>query len=444
MRRASSSVLGFIVVAAAATPVVARDAHVTARTPTTIYIDAGTADGLATGAAWQTTIDGRPVALRVVAAALHDAVVELGGGPPPAIGATLDLPAGLVAATPVALQPPPPPSRPWSDDAGAAALLVVRTVATATQLAASLGRQPGAPLGELGSVDGGRARFALPHAIDATGFAGLRPASDLGLAFAPRAGVDLGWQHVADRLRARADLGLAVDQYKGGLDRAATAARATVATSTLVVSGETVVDLSHDANGDRGARLTRASVEARDRDGRFTTAVSASYDRPFLDRALAAELSNPAEPYGLTLGPRTEAAIDVSYAMTHAMDLGISERASSGDGFRAAYLDVNATWRAPSGRRLDVVPHLVLGTLADELGVRAGLSTPWRTWWLSGGASLDRIWTSGQQAWSGLGHVSGSRPIGDRWRTAVTVEGGGGDGPARLLLFGTLAYRLGK
>jgi len=68
----------------------ARDAHVTATTRTTIYIDAGTADGLAAGARWQATIGGRSVALSVAAVATHDALLAIDGAAP-AIGTVIAL-----------------------------------------------------------------------------------------------------------------------------------------------------------------------------------------------------------------------------------------------------------------------------------------------------------------------------------------------------------------
>ena len=54
----------------------ARAAKVTEVTPSTVYVDAGTADGLRAGASWQATIDGHAATVHVVAAASHAAVLE--------------------------------------------------------------------------------------------------------------------------------------------------------------------------------------------------------------------------------------------------------------------------------------------------------------------------------------------------------------------------------
>jgi hypothetical protein len=505
----------------------ARVATVTAITPTTMYIDAGTADGLAAGATWHATIAGRAATVRVVVAASHDAVVEL-DGPPAAVGATLELPAGLVPPAAVALRPPPIAMPPWRDPPGAldevhalasreqpsplvasddtvvtgelalSAFLAADTgntstswqdVALASQLAiesgawrydhvleahlagspeifraplqnaqarfdvyllrvaytqgrygASLGRQPGAPLGELGTVDGGRARIAVDRSLDVTVFAGLRPASDLALSLAPRAGADLGWHLVtADGLRAHADAGVGIDEYKGKLDRAQTAVAATVSNAQLVAHADAAVDLASDAAGKSGARVSRAGVFVRGKRARVTASASAGYDRPFYDRALASELPD------LVLGPRTFAAGDLLYAIGRNIDLGTSVRASQGDGFRSGYVDTVAMWSSATGdRRASVAPFAVVGTLVDELGVRGSFDVPLAAWSIGLGGSVEHVDAGGEQAWAGLGRVSGARSFLHRWRTALSLEVAAGDGPTRLFVFGLLGYRLGR
>ena len=152
-------------------------------------------------------------------------------------------------------------------------------------LSAALGRQNAAPLGELGLVDGVRTQLALHRQFEATAFAGLRTATDLGVTAAPRAGLDLGWRRPGP-WRLRADLGIAADGWSGGLDRATTAAALTAASRALVVTGDAVVDLASDTDGAGGPHLTRAAARARHRRGRLSVGAAAGYDEPFRSRAL--------------------------------------------------------------------------------------------------------------------------------------------------------------
>ena len=327
----------------------ARDAKVTAITPTTIYVDVGTADGVMVGLNLTLVLDGSSVSLRVAAAASHTARLEVVSGMRPAVGAVIPLPANLEGPRPKAPRPGPRALPPWPG-APTRALQVVQAAARHEQPAvaseeptrvggelaltmfltgdagrtstswqdvgvssqleieagswrydhlidahlagspevliaplqhararfdvylmrlayapagvryqASLGRQPGAPLAELGLVDGGRAQLVVGPSLDVTAFAGVRPADDLGLSLSPRGGVDLGWHRAAGRGRARADLGIAVDAHAGALDRAQAAGSASVATATSFVRADGVVDLAADATGAGGARVTRAS-----------------------------------------------------------------------------------------------------------------------------------------------------------------------------------------
>ncbi|HEU4729635.1 MAG TPA: hypothetical protein VFT22_17185 [Kofleriaceae bacterium] len=507
----------------------AGDAHVTAITTTTMYIDAGTADGLAAGAAWQATVGGRAVSVKVVAVASHDAVLEL-DGTPPAVGATIALPPGLAPPAPVVLRPAPAPSPVWRDDPGALGRVRIAAsheqpapppaseetrisgelalstfvaadttnsstswedIALASQLsvergawrydhlleahlagspevvvaplqhaqarfdvylmrlsyapagaayAAAIGRLPGSSLAELGAVDGAQGHVALGPRLDATAFAGLRPASDLGLSLAPRAGADLGW-HVTtvDGLHARVDAGAAVDEYKGSLDRAQTAASATLTTPALLAHGDAVVDLASDAAGKAGARVSRAAGLVRGRRGRLTASLQAGYDRPFLDRALVAELPD------LSLGPRTFGAVDATYALSRGLDLGGSARISRGGGMTSAYADLVTTWYAPDRTwYVTVAPHAIVGSLVDELGVRGDLVLPFAAWSLGAGGSFDRVSAGGELAWAGIGRLSGSRSFLHRWRTSLSFEVAAGDGPPRVFGFALLGYRLGR
>lgn len=505
-----------------------RDVHVTATTKTTMYIDAGTADGLTAGAAWRPTIDGRSVAVKVTAVASHDAVLEVDDAPA-AVGAVVALPPGLLPPAPVVARPAPGPMPAWRDDAaalGAVQLAAARAqpptrrereptaisgelalsvfvagdtsgsstswqdVALASQLAvasgawrydhlleahlagspelwiaplqhaqarfdvyllrlayapagaayaAAIGRLPGAALAELGAVDGGQARLALDPQLDLTAFAGLRPASDLGLSLTPRAGADLGWHAaIVDGLHARIDAGAAVDAYHGAIDRAQTAASATVSTRALVAHGDAVVDLASDASGQRAPRLSRASGMVRGERGRITASMQLGYDRPFLDRALASEAPE------LVLGPRTFAAADASYALHQGFDLGGSARVSRGDGFTSGYVDILARWSSPEHTwYATAAPHAIVGSLVDAYGVRGSLDLPVAAWSLGVGGSFDRISAGGELAWAGIGRISASRSAFQRWRTALSIEVATGDGPTRLLVFGLLGYRLG-
>ncbi|MEO8846781.1 MAG: hypothetical protein ABI591_19170 [Kofleriaceae bacterium] len=504
----------------------ARDAHVTATTPTTIYVDAGTADGLAIGATWQATVEGHAIAVRVAAVAAHDAELEI-DGVRPAMGSVLALPQGLVPVAAVTPRPPPVAMPPWRNeptalpavqllasreqpapasdttivsgeialsaflaadasnsststqdlslssqlavengawrydhviDAHLAAtpelfsaplqhaqarfdvyLMRLEYAPTGARYATAIGRQPGAPMGELGTIDGGKFRVDLDPHFDVTAFAGLRPGSDLGLSSAPRAGADLGWQlATVGGTRARVDAGIAIDEYTGHLDRALAAVSGSLATPRDLLHVDADVDLATDQDG-KGARLSRVSAFARTKRGRLTASTQLGYDRPFFDRALAVEAPE------LLLGPRTFAEAEARYAFDNTVDLAASTRVSRGDGFTSTFADVSGTWHAP-GRRwlLSGAPFVVVGSLVDEYGLRASLDCPLATWSMGFGGSFERVDAAGELAWAGIGRISASRSIFQRWRTALSLEVAAGDGPARLLLFGTLAYRFGK
>lgn len=503
----------------------AHAAKVTATTPTTIYIDAGTAEGLKAGATWQATIGGKPATLKVLAAATHDAVLEVTGATL-AVGAVVDLPPG--AAPPpkqVELKPPPmqlPPWRPQPDaarevqvaaqheqpgvseeaehlrvsgevaltaflagdtdksgstsyqDIGVSSQLAItdgpwrydhileahlaatpelfnaplqhaqarfdvylmRLAYTDGRYAASLGRQPAAPLGEFGVLDGARAAFRVTNNVDVTGFAGLRPSTNLGLEIVPHAGADIGYQtETIGGMHARVDAGVAIDEYKGALDRAATAASASVSTKTLVLHGDAVVDLASDAAG-KGARVTRAAGFIHDKLGKLTLGASAGYDRVFIDRVYADEL-----PSSLIFGPRTFGEADATYAYRRDLDLGTSASIATGDGFTSGYYDVSASWYRPS-LRLTLAPHAIFGSLVDELGLRAQVGRPFWRGDLELGASADRVWANGETAIAGLGRAGYAFSFWKRWRTAWSLEVAAGDGPIRLFAFALLGYRL--
>ncbi|MBV8757643.1 MAG: hypothetical protein JO257_10220 [Deltaproteobacteria bacterium] len=506
----------------------ARDVHVTAVTPSTIYIDAGTSDGLAVGTSWQATVDGRALGVRVAAVASHDAQLEV-DGPRPAVGSMLALPNGLMPPATVAPRPAPIAMPPWSEppavlgdvqkiasreqpvsaaetaetvvsgELALSAFLAADTSAGSTssqdlslssqlaiesgawrydhlidahiaatpelftsplqhaqarfdvylmriayapsgaRYATALGRQPAAPIGELGTIDGGKLGLSIDRRFDVTVFAGLRPGSDLGLSAAPRAGADLGWQLVTPTgTRARADAGLAIDEYSGHLDRALAAVSASLSTPRDLLHAESTLDLASDANG-KGARLSRLLAFARSRRGRITASLQLGYDRPFWDRALAAE-----EP-DLLLGPRSFAEAEASYELRTAFDIGASTRVSTGDGFTSTYADVTGAWHDASHVWLvTAAPFLVAGRLVDQYGVRGSLNRPLGEWSLGVSGSFDRVYAAGESAWSGLGRISGSRPLYHRWRTALSFEIAAGDGPVRLLAFGLLAYLFGK
>ncbi len=511
----------------------AREARVTSTTPTTAYIDAGTADGLSTGASWKATIGGRVATIHVTAVASHDAVLEL-DGPPPAVGTLVALPPALKPPAPVALMPPPPALPPWrgapaalaevqlaasgehalpsqtstttiTGELALTALLAADTSNSSTSLqdlslssqlaiasgawqydhlidahlqaapelfvaplqhaqalfdvyqlrlqyapadasfAAAVGRQPGAPLAELGTVDGARARFTLDPQFDVTGFAGLRPAADLGLSLTPLAGADVGWHYAGvNGTVARADAGMAIDEYQGHLDRALAAVSASYANRRDLAHADASFDLSSDVFG-RGPQVTRAAGLARTRRGKLTASVEAGYDRPFVDRSLAAQLPDlVATPPTLLLGPRTYAGGNAVYALDRDIDVGASARASTGDGFTSGYFDLLGSWYdASSGWRATAVPHAIVGSLTDDVGLRGSLDLPVEQWGLELGGSIDRVYAGGTSVWAGLGRVAGSRSFYHRWRTSLSAEVAAGDGPVRLFLFALLGYRLG-
>jgi hypothetical protein len=304
------------------------------------------------------------------------------------------------------------------------------------RLAAALGRQAAAPLGELGMVDGARARIGLVPGLDATLFAGLRPASDLGLSAQPRAGVDLGWQR-SGPLRARADVGLAAELWRGELDRALAAAALTVGTRRLLVAGDLLVDGARDAAGAGGLRLSHAAVQARLRQAGLTATASGGYDRPFLGRQLRAELP------GFAPGSRGYGQLGLGWALG-GLDLDAVARGAHGDGVSSLYAELSASRADPvRGQRYFASPHLLIATLGNLAGLRAGLSRRWRRWELGASATFDRATGGGAAAWSGGGRLTTSAPLSSRLRVATALELAGGDGPLRALAFVLLGVRIG-
>jgi hypothetical protein len=531
MRRPWVRCLAALPALAVASVASAGEAVVTATTRQTIYIDAGAADGLQPGAAWQATIVGRPLSLRVVAVAQHGASLEVSGGALPAVGAAVPLPAGLrPSPPPLPPRPPPPPSPAWPAAAAAPALPIVRARAALTQplgraalaaarttvrgeLAASLlagavldssstswqdlslasqlsvehgawryehlidarvaaapelffaplqhgsptvdvyllrlgwapparrfgaalGRQAAAPLGELGTVDGVRARIGVVPGVDTTLFAGLRPASDLGLSAQPRAGVDVGWQR-AGALRARADIGLAAELWRGELDRALAAAAVTAGSRRLFVAGDVMVDGARDAAG-AGARLSHVAVQGRLREARLTATASGGYDRPFLSRQVLEELP------GLTSGSRGYGQLGLGWRAGGSLELDAVARGARGDGVGSLYAEVSAALADPvRGRRYVASPHVLVATLGRLAGVRAGLSRRWHRLELGASGTVDRASGGGAAAWSGGGRLTAAAPLTSRLRLATALEAAGGDGPPRALVFVLLGLRIG-
>jgi hypothetical protein len=519
---------GVIVIVMTSGVAQARDAHVTAVTPTTIFIDAGTTDGLAAGVTWHATVDGLAFGVRVAAVATHDAELEI-EGPRPAMGSALALPPNLTPVPTITVRAAPISLPVWTDDPGAigdvqhvasheqpatpsatdttvvsgeialSAFLAADVTGSSTstqdlslasqlavengawrydhvidahlvatpelfsaplqyaqarfdvylmrlayapsgaRYATAIGRQPAAPIGELGTVDGGTFRLALDPHFDVTAFAGLRPASDLGLSRAPRTGADLGWQlATVDGMRARVDAGIAIDEYLGSIDRALAAMSASLSTPRDLLHADADVDLASDANG-KGARLSRFAAFARTKRGRLTATAQVGYDRPFWDRALVAEAPD------LLLGPNTYAQAEATYALRGSLDLSSSARVSRGDGFTSTDVDVTGAWHVPSRLWLvTAAPFAVLGSIVDEYGLRAGLNCPLASWSLGLAGSVARVDAASELAWSELGRISASRSIFDHWRTSLSFELAAGDGPTRVLLFGLLAYQFGK
>lgn len=116
------------------------EARVVDASRSALYIDAGSADGLAAGMTWHvaedgTLVDTGAVTLTVRALRLHGAALEV-QGPRPAVGATVALPPLLPAPAGPGLRPPPTPPPPWSADFAALALPALRRAATSRQPAA--------------------------------------------------------------------------------------------------------------------------------------------------------------------------------------------------------------------------------------------------------------------------------------------------------------------
>ena len=126
------------------------------------------------------------------------------------------------------------------------------------------------------------------------------------------------------------------------------------------------------------------------------------------------------------------------------LDLDARSRTVVGADADAVYADLGARWYdAERGLRLDASPHLVLSSLVDQAGLRAGVHTPVGRLSLSADASLDRVWSGGASAWAGLGRFGASRPLGDHWRVAGSLDLAVGDGPPRALVFALVGYRFG-
>jgi hypothetical protein len=190
----------------------------------------------------------------------------------------------------------------------------------------------------------------------------------------------------------------------------------------------------------RGARVTRASGLARLRTGRLATTVQGGFDRPFLDGALAEALGDLAD---LRLGPRMFGELDTRYALRGGIDAGALARAAWGEDVWSGYGEVSASvTRWPWS--FSLAPHAVIGTLTDELGVRAGVHFPVRRWQLGIGGSVDRVTAGVAAAWASAGRVSANRSFLERWRTSLSLEVAAGDGPPRIIGFALLAYRLGE
>jgi hypothetical protein len=272
--------------------------------------------------------------------------------------------------------------------------------------------------------------------IDTTLFAGLRPASDLGLTAQPRAGVDVGWQR-AGAVRARADLGLAAELWRGELDRALAAASVTVGSRQVFVSGDVLVDGARDAAG-AGPRLSHAAVQGRLREARLTATASGGYDRPFLGRQLREELP------GVALGSRGYGQLGLGWRFDGGLDLDAVVRGARGDGVGSLYAEVSAALADPlAGTRYVASPHVLVATLGHLAGVRAGMSRRWRRWELGASGTVDRASSAGAGAWSGGGRLTTSAPLTSRLRLATALEAAGGDGPPRALVFVLLGVRIG-
>jgi hypothetical protein len=243
-----------------------------------------------------------------------------------------------------------------------------------------------------------------------------------------------------DGVRARADVGIAVDQWGGHLDRLQSAAAALVGTRALSAHADATVDLATDATGAGGPRISRASGFVRVKQGALTTSITGGYDRPFLGRSLADELPE------LVIAPRTFVGADARYALRADLDVSANARESHGDGFASIYVDVAAMWRSRT-RDLHIMaaPFTASGTLVDEIGVRSSIDLPpvfGAT--LGAGGVVERLTANGDTAWAGLGRIHAGRSFMSRWRTSLSLEAAAGDGPVRLFMFVLLGYRVGN
>jgi hypothetical protein len=118
---------------------------------------------------------------------------------------------------------------------------------------------------------------------------------------------------------------------------------------------------------------------------------------------------------------------------------------SLGEGFTSTYADLSGIWHAPDRLWLvTAAPFAVVSSLVDQYGLRGSLNLPFNSWSLGLDGSFYRVYAAGEDAWAGLGRLSGSRSISRRWRTSLSFEAAAGDGPPRVFLFGMLAYRFGK
>ena len=164
---------------------------------------------------------------------------------------------------------------------------LMRLAYTDGRYAAALGRQPAAPLGEFGVVDGARAtvrRSAQASMSPGSPGCARRRTSGSSSSRTP-APTSAGRPRQSAGARARVDAGLAVDEYKGSLDRAAAAASASVSTKTLSCTA-TPWSISRAMRPGRAPASRAPPARARHARQAHAAALSAGYDRPFVDRVL--------------------------------------------------------------------------------------------------------------------------------------------------------------
>lgn len=330
---------------------------------------------------------------------------------------------------------------------------------------AAVGRMRVAPGTDAGMVDGGTVKLVANRAVDVGAWVGVRPAvvdltpelrAPSAGAFA-RLGAPLG-----SGLAAHADVALAVDAWRGALDRAFGSARAVLELPWhTALEAEAVLDGADDATltdpvtelprrGRTGVRVTRASGSAQTSlgGGLLDLRATAGRDLPVVTQALVEGLAS-LHPGALPIDTaRWFAFGSADLRLTSALFLRAGARADDGDdGLRSVAGDVGLRILdvGPVGSMAWLEARAISGSVAEGLGGELGWEAPLAAFahlTLSYAADSWRLDSQRNPSWIHLGRLGLERHFGDHWRSAVSLEAATGGGPPRGFAFLLVGYRL--